>query len=151
MCKCEPETDSRSVGAHIFSAPLYSRPSSQIAVLTPLISFDICMLLSLLNLFFFFFLIKINPNGHPLIGPFLGELRGMIIKIIKPQGQPPLSFFPHFFFEVWILQCLQNQKEEKTRTVHHPRLIALTPLSVVQLHKALCLSLPPSSFRDTIE
>jgi len=49
-----------------------NRPSSQIAVLTPLISTDICSLSSLPPSCFFN---QINPNGHPLMASFLGKLK----------------------------------------------------------------------------
>lgn len=49
-----------------------NRPSSQIAVLTPLISTDICSLSSLPPSCFFN---QINPNGHPLMASFLEKLK----------------------------------------------------------------------------
>lgn len=52
---------------HVLSTHFNNRPSSQIAVLTPLISTDICRLSSLPPSCFFN---QINPNGHPLMASF---------------------------------------------------------------------------------
>lgn len=57
---------------HALSTHFNNRPSSQIAVLTPLISTDICSLSSLAPSYFFN---QINPNGHPLMASFLGKLK----------------------------------------------------------------------------
>lgn len=58
---------------HALSTHFNNRPSSQIAVLTPLIGTDICSLSSLPPSCFFN---QINPNGHPLMASFfLGKLK----------------------------------------------------------------------------
>lgn len=62
----------KTLTLHTLSTHFNNRPSSQIAVLTPLISTDICSLSSLPPSCFFN---QINPNGHPLMASFLGKLK----------------------------------------------------------------------------
>lgn len=81
---------------HALSTHFNNRPSSQIAVLTPLISTDICRLSSLPPSCFFN---QINPNGHPLMASFFGNAeRVEIIKIIKPLGPVCAHTAPAHFF-----------------------------------------------------
>lgn len=81
---------------HALSTHFNNRPSSQIAVLTPLISTDICRLSSLPPSCFFN---QINPNGHPLMASFFRNAeRGEIIKIIKPLGPVCARSAPAHFF-----------------------------------------------------
>lgn len=62
----------KTLTRHALSTHFNNRPSSQIVVLTPLISTDICSLSSLPPSCFFN---QINPNGHPLMASFLGKLK----------------------------------------------------------------------------
>lgn len=86
----------KTLTLHTLSTHFNNCPSSQIAVLTPLISSDICSLSSRPPSCFFN---QINPNGHPLMASFFRNAeRGEIIKIIKPLGPAYACSSPALFF-----------------------------------------------------
>lgn len=106
----------KTLTLHALSTHFNNRPSSQIAVLTPLISTDICSLSSLPPSCFFN---QINPNGHPLMASFFRKAkRGEIIKIIKPLG-PVCARSSSFFFssclQVFIPPCLRIQAAQREK------------------------------------
>lgn len=107
----------KTLTLHALSTHFNNRPSSQIAVLTPLISTDICSLSSLPPSCFFN---QINPNGHPLMASFFRKAeRGEIIKIIKPLGLVCECSSPALFFssclQVLILLCLLIQAAQREK------------------------------------